>query len=60
MVGRELRPDGWIVQADVRIGDSMLLLGLGGDQFGRMPSMVYLYVPDCDAVDERALRANPM
>jgi uncharacterized glyoxalase superfamily protein PhnB len=47
------------VHAEVRIGDSMLMIGGGGAWRGRpMPTALHLYVEDADAVYQRALRAG--
>jgi uncharacterized glyoxalase superfamily protein PhnB len=48
--------------AEVRIGDSMVMIG-GGTATGAwngepMPAMLYLYMPDVDAVYARALAAG--
>lgn len=58
VLSRETRPDGAIMHAEVRVGDSMLMLGEAGHEFGPMPASIYLYVPDCDAVYRRALEAG--
>lgn len=52
------RPDGSVMHAQVRIGDSMLMMGepMGGGQ--PMPCALYLYVEDTDAVYRRALAAG--
>jgi PhnB protein len=55
---RKARPDGGIMHAEIRIGDSMLMLGEPGGAFGPMPTSIYFYVPDCDAVYQRALDAG--
>lgn len=49
--------DGTIWNAQIRIGDGMVLLG---DSMGQpsAPSTVYLYVPDCDCHYERGLGAG--
>ncbi|MGH7177205.1 MAG: VOC family protein, partial [Tepidisphaeraceae bacterium] len=53
--GREIhrmtRPDGGIGHAQVQIGDSRVMMGepMGPAQ-SPFPAMLYLYVPDCDAV----------
>ncbi len=52
------RADGGIMHAELRLGDSMLMLGEASDRFPAMPASLYLYVPDCDAVYERALAAG--
>ena len=55
---RETRPDGAIMHAELRIGDSMLMLGEASDEFGPMPSSIYLYVIDCDSMYQQALEAG--
>lgn len=51
-------PDGRIAHAEVRIGDSVIMMGepLGDSQ--PMPASIYVYVNDTDAVHARALRAG--
>jgi PhnB protein len=55
---RKARPDGSIMHAEVRIGDSMLMMGEAIAEFGPMPTSIYLYVTDCDRVFQRALDAG--
>lgn len=55
---REVRPDGSIMHSELRVGDSMLMLGEANDEFGPMPTSIYLYVPDCDAIYQQALKAG--
>ncbi len=45
-----------VMHAEVRIGDSMVMLGDAPDQ--PMPAMIHLYMPDVDAVYRRALTAG--
>jgi uncharacterized glyoxalase superfamily protein PhnB len=52
---RKERPDGAITHAEMRVGDSMLMLGEATPQFGPMPTSIYLYVADSDSVYKRAL-----
>jgi PhnB protein len=52
------RPDGKVMHADLKIGDSHVMLGEASDQHPAMPGMVHLYVPDVDAVYQRALSAG--
>ncbi|MGO9829937.1 MAG: VOC family protein [Myxococcaceae bacterium] len=52
------RPDGSIGHAEVRIGDSVVMMGQASDEWKSRPSNLYLYVPDADSVYERALRAG--
>ncbi len=58
VMNRKDRPDGAIMHAEVRVGDSMLMLGEASREFGPMPTSIYLYVPDCDAVYQQALAAG--
>ena len=55
---RKERPDGAVTHAEMRIGDSMLMLGEATPQFGPMPTSVYLYVTDSDQVYRQALEAD--
>ena len=55
---RKSRPDGAVMHAEMRIGDSMLMLADASAEFGPMPASVYLYVTDCDAVCQSALQAG--
>jgi PhnB protein len=51
-------PDGTITHADVLIGDSHLMMGSARGEWQPLPGMVYLYVPDTDAVYKQALAAG--
>jgi PhnB protein len=55
---RATRPDGTIMHAEIRIGDSPLMLGEPSGEYKPMPAALYLYVNDCDAVYKRALQAG--
>ena len=57
-VGRHDRPDGTIMHAEVRIGDSMLMVSEACEQMGAMPSHLYLYVPDADTTYQKAMDAG--
>jgi uncharacterized glyoxalase superfamily protein PhnB len=57
-VHRKSRPDGSIRHAEVRIAGSPVMLGEPTADFGPMPASIYLYVMDCDAVYERAIKAG--
>jgi PhnB protein len=52
------RPDGTIMHAEMRVGDSILMMGEPMGKYAPMPSSYYLYVPDTDAVYQRALEAG--
>jgi PhnB protein len=54
-VGR--RPDGSVQHAEVKIGDSIVMMGEGADA-KRFPAMLHLYLEDCDAVYQRAIAAG--
>ncbi len=58
VVSRTVRPDGTIANAEVRIGDSMLMVAQAKDPWKPMPSGFYLYVPDTDATYQAALAAG--
>jgi uncharacterized glyoxalase superfamily protein PhnB len=50
------RPDGGVQHAEVKIGDSIVMMGEGGGK--EFPGMLHLYVEDCDAVYRRAVEAG--
>ena len=50
--------DGSVGHAEVKIGDSMIMIGQASPQSQPMPSMLYLYVPDTDAVYAQAVKAG--
>lgn len=58
LISRMSRPDGSVMHAEMRVGNSMIMVGEGAGEFGPMPTAIYLYVPDCDAVYRRALAAG--
>lgn len=59
-------PDGSVAHAEVRIGDSVVMLGEENPAWGNKspqalggtPAGLMLYVPDCDAVFARAVAAG--
>ena len=57
LIFQQMRADGTLMHATMRIGDSMLMLGDPIPEFGPMPTSIYLYVVDCDAVCHAALNA---
>ena len=56
------RPDGSIMHVELQIGDSIVMIGEPIAEFGAMPSSIYLYVEDCDAIYQQAIEAgaNPV
>jgi PhnB protein len=53
-----MRPDGGVMHAEVKIGDSRIMLGEPMGDFGPMPGNFYLYVEDADSVYRKALQAG--
>lgn len=51
-------PSGKIMHAEVKIGDSMIELSDGNEQYAPSPCHLHLYVPDTDAVYAQAMRAG--
>jgi uncharacterized glyoxalase superfamily protein PhnB len=52
------RPDGSIHHAEVRIGDSVVMLSDASEKYPARPAMLYVYVTDTDAAYRRALAAG--
>ena len=55
---RSTRPDGTVMHAQVKIGDSPIMMGEVWGEFPAKAGSLYLYVPDTDAVYKRALAAG--
>jgi PhnB protein len=55
---RTTRPDGAIMHAEVRIGDSTIMMGEPTKEFPATAASVYVYVPDTDEAYRRALEAG--
>jgi PhnB protein len=55
---REIREDGTICHADVRIGDSVVMLSEASADYPARPSVHFAYVDDVDAVFRKALDAG--
>ena len=53
-----LRPDGTVLHAQLRIGDSLVMLGEPQGQWQPQPSMLYHYVADVDATYKQAVAAG--
>jgi PhnB protein len=51
-------PDGRVGHAELRIGDSIIMLGDSNGESSKWPAMLHLYVPDCDASFKRAVDAG--
>jgi PhnB protein len=61
---RAIGPDGKILHAELRVGDSVVMLNdavmgnKGPKGLGGSPVSLWLYVPDCDALFDRAVAAG--
>ncbi|MGA7293032.1 MAG: VOC family protein [Terriglobales bacterium] len=51
-------PDGVVHHAEIRVGSSVVEMGEAHGKYPPMPTMFYLYVPDCDAVYRSAVAAG--
>jgi PhnB protein len=52
------RPDGSIMHAQVKIGDSLVMIAEESEMAKATPSSLYLYVPNVDEVYKRAVKAG--
>ncbi len=63
-LGRATGPDGKILHAEVRIGNSIMMLhdaimdGKGPKAMGGSPAALWVFVEDCDALFNRAIAAG--
>lgn len=63
-VGRATGPDGKVLHAELRIGDSRIMVndafmgGKGPKALGGSPAALWIYVEDCDALFNRAVAAG--
>jgi uncharacterized glyoxalase superfamily protein PhnB len=55
---RMTTPDGRVSHAEVKIGDSIVMMGEPTGESKSMPGMIYLYLKDTDAAYKRALEAG--
>ena len=52
------RPDGKIMHAEIKIGNSRVMLGEENEMAKATPSTLYVYVPNVDAAYQQAVRAG--
>jgi PhnB protein len=52
------RPNGSVMHAQVKIGDSIVMIADESEMAKAAPSTLYLYVPNVDAVYQRAVKAG--
>ena len=57
-IGRLMKPDGTVLHAEVRIGDSLVMVHEQPSHLKPKPSTLYLYVGDVDATYEQAMEAG--
>src|SRR3954471_11912584 len=62
-MGRAVGPDGKILHAEIRIGDSLIMVNdtmgsKGPKAYGGSPAALFVYVPDADALFKRAVAAG--
>ncbi len=57
-VSCDRRPDSTVMHAEVRIGDSLVMLGQAGGQWKPLSAALYLWVEDVDATYLKALQAG--
>jgi len=58
-IHRSARPDGTVMHAQLKIGDSMVMLSDSmGDKYPPSPTSLYLYVTDTDAAYRNAMKAG--
>jgi PhnB protein len=55
---RMTAPDGRVSHAEMKIGNSIIMMGEPTGESKSMPGMVYLYLDDTDAAYKRALQAG--
>lgn len=51
-------PDNQVMHAEMKIGDSLVMLGQAGGRWAPRPAALYLWVDDVDATYARALHAG--
>jgi PhnB protein len=50
--------DNTVMHAEVKIGDSLVMLGQAGDQWKALTAALYLWIDDVDATYAKALKAG--
>jgi PhnB protein len=52
------KPDGSVMHAELRIGDTVVMIGDASSEWPAFPSWLHVYVDDVDATYQRALAAG--
>jgi uncharacterized glyoxalase superfamily protein PhnB len=55
---RHERPDGSLMHAELRIDDSVVMLGQATEGWAAVPTHLHVYVPDVDATYAKALASG--
>jgi PhnB protein len=55
---QSLRPDGSVANAEVLIGDSMIMIADGTENWQPTQTSIYMYVENCDEVYRKALETG--
>ena len=55
---RVTMPDGKVAHAEVKLGDSMIMISETSDEYPPNPTMIHVYVEDVDAVYKKAMDAG--
>src|SRR5208282_2039610 len=58
VIERHNAPDGSLVHANIRIGTSQMAMGEAREPYPDMPTAIYMYVSDVDALYKRAIAAG--
>jgi uncharacterized glyoxalase superfamily protein PhnB len=53
-----MRPDGKVMHAEYKIGNSIVMISDSSERAQATSTMLYLYVPNVDAVYQKALKAG--
>ncbi len=59
-IHRTALPGGAVMHAEMQIGDSRIMMGEVPQGHSPMPAMIYLYVPDVDAMHAQAMRRRDL
>lgn len=57
-INRLTGPDGRIIHAEMKIGDSLVMIGEASEEWKAMPASIIIYVDDVDATYHHALEAG--
>lgn len=58
LLERMNRPDGGVMHAQMKIGDSMIMIADSMGERKAMPTSIYVYVKNCDEVHRKAVEAG--